>query len=273
MAVNEIQYTGANSDSGLSKMIWRDCPIDQIAWNPSIGYGYFDDFLHVPIQGTITTLIMKGDYNWFGSSGATITPGDTVGGEIVLTEATDNQSVSMTYEQHPFIINSATGQLWFEARMKTSTITADEQGWMVGLMDTTALSAAVPVTATGTIADVNFVGFHHPEGNTAAFDCSYKADGVTAVEVNSDVGTLVAGTYVKLGMRFHPQDPRASGAATLRFYIDGVQQATTKTIPASSGTDFPADIGLAPVVGQTLANSAAETLTLDWWACYQLRTA
>lgn len=86
------------------------------------------------------------------------------------------------------------------------------------------MSAAVPVTATGTIADVNFVGFHHPEANTSAFDASYKANGVTAVEVNSDIGTLVAGTYVKLGMKYD------SATLKLAFYVDGVKQASTKTL-------------------------------------------
>lgn len=115
---------------------------------------------------------------------------------------------------------------------------------------------------------MNFVGFHHPEENLTAFDTSYKANGVTAVEVNSDVGTLAVNTYIKLGMVFNRQQDNK-----LRFFIDGTEQAATKTIPNATGTDFPADIGLGPVIGQTLANSAAETLTMDWWRCAQLRTS
>jgi hypothetical protein len=109
------------------------------------------------------------------------------------------------------------------------------------------------------------VGFHHQEANTTAFDTSYKANAVTAVEVNSDVGELEVGTYVKLGMKFDTSNN------LLTFYIDGVAQAASKTIPDATGTDFPADVLMAPVIAMTLANSAEETVTMDWWKIVQAR--
>ena len=254
----------ANTERGPSPNIWGDCPILSILEGTIAGVMILDDFEKGFITPTITTLVDVNGYNCFGSAGATITFDDATGGGIVFTEATDNESVSMTCEQHPFWLNSSKGDLWFEARIKTSTIVADKQGWMLGLMDTTALSVAVPVTATGTIADANFVGFHHPEGNTTAFDASYKANGVTAVEVNSDIGVLAADTYVKLGMRFDTSTNK------LKFYINNLEQAATKTLGAAAGTDFPDDLGLAPVIGQTLAATASYTLTMDWWRCVQL---
>lgn len=258
---------GPNTDDwlGSSGAIWGDCPLEAIR-NGRIG-GIIDEDDHVNgfIQPTITTTINVDGYACFGSSGATITFDDVMGGAVVLTEATDNESVSMTREQHPFWLNSSMGDLWAEWRIKTSTITTAQQGWVVGLMDTTILSAAVPVTAGGAIADVNFVGFHHPEANTTAFDASYKANGVTAVEVNSDIGTLAAATYVKLGMTYKRKDN------ILRFFVDNEVQASTKTLGAAAGTDFPDDIGLAYVIGQTLATSSSITLTEDWHRIVQLR--
>lgn len=263
----KVSRNPTNSSIGLSTF-WEDCPLLAITMDPSIGYGIQDDFVDMGLVGTITTIISDagaGRYLCFGSAGATITPAAALGGGIVLTEATDNESVSITTKQTPFQITAGAGNLWFEASIKTSTITTAEQAFIVGLMDATPQTATVPITATGTIADINMVGFHKQEANTTAFDTSYKANTVTAVEVNSDVGTLAAGTSIKLGMKFETSNN------VLTFYINGVKQAVTKTIPDNTGTDFPADVTLAPVIAMTLANSAAETITGNWWKCVQLR--
>jgi len=161
MGSHIVSYIDESSTTGPSREVWHDCPVLDMLYDPSVGYYFFDDFLHFGVTPTITTLIAGlNGYTLFGSAGATILPDDAAGGGIVLTEATDNEAVSISMEQHPFWINTSYGNLWFEARIKTSTITTAQQGWVCGLMDTTAMTAAIPVTATGTIADVNFVGFH-----------------------------------------------------------------------------------------------------------------
>lgn len=254
---------------GLSSF-WEDCPMEGIRNDPGVGFMMMDEFTDLGLSGTITTIISNagtGRYLVFGDAGATIAPDAAVGGGIVLTEATDDEAVSITTKQTPFQIIITGGNLWFEARIKTNTITTNKQAWFCGLMDATPQTSIVPLTATGTIADINCVGFHHPEANTTAFDCSYKADTVTAVEVNSDVGTLVAGTYVQLGMKFDTYSNQ------LTFYINGSPQTTKKTIPSAAGTDFPNDVCLAPVLAQVLAASASYTLTMDWWACAQTYAA
>ncbi len=271
MPHQNMRSTYANEDSVVGRSgFWQDCPILDILADPSVGYGFTDDFIITGLSGTITTIATGfNNYSLFGDSGATIAADGAVGGGVVLTEATDDESVSMTVTQHPFNITRDGGKLWFEARIKTSTIVASEQAWLCGLMDNTAQTAAVPITADGAIADINMAGFHHPEANEELFDASYKANSVTAVEVNADIGTMVAGTYFNVGMRFDPRD--ADGNASLEFYVDGVKQATTKTVPNATGTDFPADVRMSPVLAMTLAASAEYTMTMDWWSCYQLR--
>lgn len=264
LAVQMKDNLGSADNGRLpSPSIWGDCPIISILEGTIAGSMIIDDFTRGFITPTITTLLNVDGYNCFGSAGATITFDDVTGGGIAFTEATDNESVSMTCEQHPFWLNSAKGDLWFEARVKVSSIAAN-QAFCVGLMGTTALSAAVPVDASGDVASINFVGFHRPEANTTAFDATYRANGVAAVEVNADIGTLVADTYVKLGMKMTAVDNK------LAFYVDNVKQASTKTMVAAAGTDFPGDVGLAPVIAQTLGASASKIITMDWWRCVQL---
>lgn len=260
-------YTG-ESHAGPSPLIWHDCPWREAMEDPHVGYGWYEDFVKYGLRAeTLTTVVdVTQGYIAFGDSGATITADGAVGGGLVLTEATDNESVAFSTEQHAFNITQNGGDFWLEARIKNSTITASENSFFLGMMDTTALSNAIPLTQTGALADINLVGFHKPEANTTAFDTSYKADGVTAVEVNSDVGTLAVDTYVKLGMKY-----RASDTFQLSFFIDNVLQATKKTIPNATGTDFPSDVTLAPVLAMMMGNSAAETMTMDWWRIFQTR--
>lgn len=255
------------SSIGLSSF-WEDCPLLAVRNDPGAGYMIEDDFMDVGLGGVITTIISNagtGKYLVFGGAGSTIIPDAALGGGITLTLTDDDQATSITTKQTPFQITSGAGSFWMEARIKTTTVTTLQQAFFVGLMDATPQTAIVPLTAGGALADINLVGFHRPEANTTAFDTSYKANTVTAVEVNSDVGTLVAGTYVKLGMKFDTTNN------VLSFYINGTLQAAGKTIPNATGTDFPADVTLAPVCAILAKTDDAETLTMDWWKFVQLR--
>jgi hypothetical protein len=267
-----IKATGRRSakvgDEGVGlSTFWENCPMTAIRNDPGVGYMMEDDFIDLGLSGTITTIISSagcGRYLVFGGAGATIAPDAALGGGITLSLTDDDQAVSITTKQTPFQITSGYGSLWFEARVTFSTISTNEQGWFLGLMDSTAQDATHPLTAGSALADMNLVGFHKPEANTTAFDTSYKANTVSAVEVNSDVGTLTTSDYFKLGMKFDTSNN------VLSFYINGTLQATQKTIPNATGTDFPADVTLAPVFALMAKTDDTETATMDWWKCAQL---
>lgn len=263
--VNNV--ASANAGAGLSAF-WADCPLQGSVIDPGIGYGFQDDFVEVGLSGTITTIISQagtGKYLVFGGASSTIAPDAALGGGLTLGLTDIDQATSITTKQTPFQITSGAGSLWFEARVKTSTITTAEQAFFVGFMDATPQTAIVPLDADGLIANINCVGFHKDQANTTAFDTSYRANTVAAVEVNSDVGALEVDTYVKLGMKFDTTNN------VLSFYINGVVQAASKTIPNATGTDFPADVLMAPVIGILAATADTETLGVDWWKGFQAR--
>lgn len=263
----KVVYQGDTVTNGPSWNIWHDCPVLEIKDDPGIGYGFHEDFNHFGAPGTLTTIKEFDGYTVFAGATGLIVNTEVLGGELnILTSASNEATV--VGKDPVYNITSLGGALWFEGRVKVSTVTTNLLGFFVGLMDTTAYTATVPLTATSALADVNLVGFHRPEANTTAFDTSYKADGITAVEVNSDVGTLVADTYVKVGFKFTPSD---AGTATLRFYIDNVEQATKKTIPDATGTDFPSDVRMGPVFAVQGVSTPDHSMTVDWWRCYQLR--
>lgn len=251
---NYVQYQDPTDTSASpSPVIWGDCPTNEII---ATGNGVYmmEDFIS---GGDI--MADAGPVGVFLDAGSTIVYSDEVNGAIVATHDGDAADDSITIFGAPaFQISQTSGNLWFEARVKFSTAAADQAGFFVGLTDATAPSEIIPLTAASALSDHNTVGFHKPEENSTAFDTSYKANGVTAVEVNSNVGALVADTYVKLGMKF------VTASNVLEFYIDGVKQSGTKTIPAAAGTDFPNDVALKFAMTIVTEAAAANTLTCDW---------
>ena len=270
---NDTQYRStfaANTDRGPSPTIWGSCPVERILAGTIDGIHVFNDFItggKITIPTTEAALVGL-PLNGFGSAGSTLAYSQVKndGGVLILAETTASEGFILRDVAAPFQVSSGVGNLWFEARVKPLLIATTEMAFVVGLMDTTAASATAPLTmTTGAVADVNFVGFHKPVANTTAFDTSYKANGVTLVEVNSDVGALVAATYVKLGMMFNTSDNKLS------FFINGVKQANTKTVPNDTGTDFPADVALGIVAGMCVGAAASDNeLHVDWWRCAQL---
>lgn len=273
MSVGLAQNTGAGASGGrgLSPAIWGDCPLIGGApvMDPNDGIIVWEDFVSGGLITSPTTsaALVGLPLSGFGSSGSTITYGTDPEGSVVLTEATNDEGGSIFSLVYPFQISAHKKGLWFEARIKTSTITANQQGFFVGLADSTAKTATVPLTATTALADLNLVGFHKPEANTTTFNFSYKADGYDAVPVSTGIGTLAANTWIKLGFKYIPD---YGGSAKLFSFVDGVQQADSTTIPNNTGTSFPADTKLGPIVAHLLGASSSNTITVDWWCVAQL---
>jgi len=264
------------SSNVASSALWESCPWDAIGNDPGMGMRFFDDFLNFGLSGTITTEIaLPGTpYNAFGSSGATILPENATTGSsaIVLTEATDDESVSIRSAQAPWVIDALTKALWFEARLKVATITNTHGNVFVGLMENVAGSATVPITAGGTIADENFVGWQLLEGDGDKWQGAYKADGQTIGTPALSIGVPVAAAYCNVGFMFS-----GGSAGTLTYFYNGVRMdaattaySVTATILASA--TFPDDIGLGLRFGVTEgASSSDQTATMDWWRIAQLR--
>jgi hypothetical protein len=257
--------TVSNTSRLPSPAIWGDCPWASIREGVHDGIAWFEDF----ITFRLSTNVNAAEAHWsnglklFGSDGAPVASGDEVGGSIVVSSDGDNEGLGFGWWNYPIQISRAHKRMWFEIRLKTSTIADTKHGFFTGLIDASALSATVPIAAAGTLADENFVGFHRLEGDGDAVDTVYKADGVTQVTVGTDAVTLVADTYVKLGMKYSPEHPR--GSYRLTFYKDNLILASSKEIPSAAGTDFPNDVRLGFVFA--LLNATATTpgnVEIDW---------
>lgn len=286
---NYTQYAGSRTDTDRrpSTSVWADCKWADMRNGYVGGVTFFEDFVDGGLIVSPTTEAVLGNLPMTGynsSSAAGTYPALTAGinfdhtaptsttlggiGALRIANTTEDLGGGIRGVQSPFQITADAGKLWYECRIKIASITTLDMSFFAGLCETTYSSTAVvamsatgvPITtSTGALGDFNLVGFHKPEANTTAFDTSYKANTVTAVEVNSDVGALVANTYVKLGMKFDTTGKKLS------FYINGVKQTNTKVIPDGTGTDFPADAALGWIFAMGVGSGAGDNvLTIDW---------
>jgi hypothetical protein len=257
----------ADASFGYSPNIWGDCPIKSILEGSMTGI-IFEPNLAVGglITSPTTSAALVGkELSGFGSSGATITYSDTLGGGIVLAETTDDESVAVFSLSHAFQMGLTKRPLWFEARVTPSATATTEQAMFVGLCDSTAKTVIVPlIAAAGALADLNCVGFHKLDTDLTSIKTAYKADGVTAVTVQTKTSALTAATAVRLGFK-----KDRNGLIT--FYINNVKQTGQFQTINDLGTGFPGDVTLAPCIAMHLGAAASDnTLAITRWRCVQL---
>jgi hypothetical protein len=275
--MNTQQYKGSagagllDVSRGPSQAIWADCPILELMAGVTDGIHIFDDFTNGPrvAAGAEASYAgYGGGYRGFADTGGSVVDGNEVGGTLVLSSDGDNEGASFRTSVASFQIARTMGKLWFEARLKTDSIGDTRHGIFIGMMADAALTAVLPITAGGAIADVNIVGFHRLENDGDKFDTIYKADGVTQVTVEADATAVVADTFIKLGFVFDPK------TAVLTFYRNGVKLANTYTVPTAAGTDFPNDVRLGLVIAVLNATATSPgAAEIDWWRCAQLSVA
>lgn len=280
MAVETVKFAYASTDRSPSWAVWRKCPWNNLMDGSVEGAWFWDDFLSFNITPATTegNWGAGNNYAQFSSTGGTIANDVTeLGGAVAIGSDGDNEGTSFRTLGVPFKISQSTKRFWFEARILTSTITDAKHNIFLGLMQDVALTATVPITAAGALADTNLVGFQRPESarstagtGGAIMNTVYKADGVTAVTVQTDAVALVASTYTKLGITYEPTGDKAGNFA-LKFWQDGTQLSTVKLIPSAAGTDFPNDINLGLVFAVLNATGTTPgTSSIDWWRAAQL---
>ena len=247
-----------------STSLWHQ--VDADANRPGRWLDVFKDFGTTGFVTPTTEATWAGDMKAFTSSGGTLAGQDIEGGVIAVHDATDNEAASIGMANFPFKIIRGGGDLVLEARYRTDLITDTGTAVFIGLIETAALSVTVPLgAAAGAHTDNNYVGFDRLEGDGDQFDTVYKANGVTAVTVKADAITLVAATWVKLGMVYCDAESR------LYFYKDGVVLPDSKEIPAAAGTDFPNDVRLGFVMAVMGAASGPIVSLIDWFRVAQRR--
>lgn len=267
--MRKVTLDSRNTGAGFSPALWKYIDWEDVARDPNKGVFSFFKMQNElgphssTASGTVTE--RNGPFSTFLSQDGAIANGSSTAANagVVCSSNGDNEAVVIAQQGTPFKIAYGGKPLVAEFRFKVSALDNSKNGFVLGLTEGYTPTAILPITAAGALGDKNIVCFHRPEADGTNMDTYYKADGVTAVQVQADAVALVADTFKKVGMYF---DGRV-----LYFFNDGVQLSSSKTIPAAAGTDFPNDVALGLIFG--MVNATASTpgsVTLDWMAACQL---
>ncbi len=257
----------------FSPLIWNSCPWYELASGTKDGFAYFDDLLGKNIQAAnvaaaSTTLVDP----WCaftdataGNTIAAVVPTDTgiaadeVGGLKIAGTTTQEGAVvglhTALNTSGPIGAPIATNKIWWEARLKISSITTQEVTLFVGLLPAAKLATPVTTvfaTAGSVMAAIDHLGFMKIAAGTTAIK-TVHGNG-TATVLNATAGTFAADTYTKLGMLWD--------GANVTFFQDGVALATQLALGA---TQFPAGANYAWHMAFMVGSGASDdTATLDW---------
>jgi hypothetical protein len=265
----ELQVRVRQSDTTRrsSAAVWSECPLDAIRNRVASGILVDDDF--DTFYATANRYVISG-------TSATCAPVlAQAGGEVKLscTNSANGEAYlggAIKLGSFGQIISGSVDPLWFETRVKTDDITNGVV--FCGLAKSTDVAAAMWADTTLVPATtVSAVGFRTLVATPSRLDCFYMDD-AAAVVYATGAATLVAGTYVKLGIRF---DGTVIGTKSnlVHFFVNGVEvaQATTNALGvAASATTFPDGIGLTPFWGTKTNASAAIGMTIDWYQAAML---
>ena len=256
-----VSQNETDTGKGLSKAIWSDCNILNMLVDPYYGHVLRDDF----IQTTGTHFTTANNYILAGANGTFAkTAADQNGVALLTAPGTDNDEAYIQLNTTVGVIKlDATTDWWFEARVKINQITT-AQGVFVGLLgDAAAIGADFMTDNTMALKALDYIGFHAMIANDGAciFDAVHSITSQHRISVKTAIHTPTAATsWIKFGMK--------SKSGVNQYFVNGLPCVTTVL---TSAHDYPLNKYCMPAFGTKCGSAAANTLSIDWWQCAQLR--
>ena len=234
---------------------------------------YVDDDFAVPTNHA--SVSASGGYYTYQDTGGTITGkgindlGKELGVLVFSGDGTQNdeQHLQFGHGNQWRIDNSAgnTGALMAEWRVSVNSVTDNVVAFACGFIEGPVAADHLD-DGTGEIKNgLSFIGFRSLNDDGNQLDIVYQdTSASTVVTVLANAVTLTAGTYVRLGMKYNPNE---SAAHKITFYKDGTALAYVNTTQIDTST-FPEAEGMVPaVLNKTL--SAVSKLNLDRFTAVQ----
>jgi hypothetical protein len=236
--------SGSAAGAGPSPLIWDSSLWAAVQNDPTLGFGYFNDYLGeidvTTADGYVITQVTSG-----GIAGVT----DEDGG-VLLVDSQGNASADdgVNVQLTNCMFKPAAGRtIRFEARVKFNDNSALTSQFAIGLagVDTTLIAA-------GVLDDVvdKALWFHH--GATTADKMSVCAARTSAEDIDADKATTVDDTYIKLGFVIN-------GITSIQWYADGVLVHTS-----SVAANIPNAVMCLSYVAQTEGAAKDAEMSVDW---------
>jgi hypothetical protein len=248
----------ADTSSRWTEGVWQGFPESKIREGHTDGFVREWDFCRLKPSTDVAAAEAYWDMGLrvFGSTGFAMAVANGVGlaNGMTIGADGDNEGGAIRDQLCQVRLSRADKMFAWEVCLQRSAIDDTKNGLLVGLIEDSAHTATSPIAAAGTLADLNFVGFHALEADGDKFDLVYKANGVTQVSQKTDAVAIAAATDLRLGMTYRPHpDFQNSQSYVFRWWVNGQPIADTgttagslgyKQIPSSAGDDFPNDVAL-----------------------------
>jgi len=253
-----------------SQTIWNSCPWTSIKDGMIEGSVLWDDFtFDSPNFGSADATTNNQKWGSWIDSGGTIAPlaGFEYGAVVLTTSTTDNDAAMIISGGgdggHVNFIAPDTAvphDIWMETRFKIDDITTGN--WFVGFAQPGVDTSDGLITDTAnTYAAVDYVGFHVLEGDPDGLDFVYNDSGsADQVGINA-MDTMVADTYVKVGLHYSYANPDAQ---MCRIFLNGQLQTTYVSKSTINGATWPSGADMCFVAMVKNSSGAANVMTLDW---------
>jgi len=268
--------SAAENGRRRSPNLWGECPIPQILEDSGVGYHFFDDFLAAYDFATNTAVTNVGPYEIFTGNGPSLAgavnlPG---GAQTIISGASADVTAILTLGGGaPFMISDTSGEdrkLWFEARIKISSVTdADQAPFFIGFAEEDR-SAANGIFADaggdlGFTTTIDLIGFGRFDNDGDSLSFIYQKGGQTCQDVLQIA--LAADTWIKVGFLY---DPTAPAAKRIKVYANNLEQSTYVTAANIAAATFPDAEELTLIMGMQNDSTTTNTLSVDWWRAAQL---
>ena len=237
------KFTGPSTTGIRTAAIWDDFPFERIRNNEVAGVAteYGSPGLGSSENGWLLTATNAAEA---GAANAT--------GSALSIDGADNDIGAISLANDALTLNTSSGLMCFETRIKVSNLTASKHTLFVGLCDG-APAAANPQNTGGTAIDQKSIGFFKDTGATTSVDA--VSFGAAVNDIKAGVTTMTADTFIQLGLKYDPI------TQVVTFFVDGAAQDDTVAI---SNANTPNDVNLRAVVSSVSQAAQAQVLTIDW---------
>lgn len=266
---DRMEYAYGTNIASPSAAIWETCPADFIARDFGWGSIIEDDFDQQPVVASAASADVTGAWWMYEiflkTTTGYLTSDGLIGGAIRLGSSADNQSAVIGPGPAPFRIhNTMAGPLWFEARIKRSTVSNGLGNAFVGLAGEGAAADGVPITYSDAVAQAPLIGFAQLAAAGNTFDAWHATASTTPAKITNTSFAVGAGTWYRLGFVFRP-------GVGITFYREGVALSGTVAATTINGSTFPNGSLLGPCLGFMGASTTDNHLAVDWVRVAQLR--
>lgn len=256
----------AQITKGRDLAFWKDFPD---AWEVANDYnkGIYIQHLgsDIPVMASNTA---NGRYHSYQDTGGTITPSATIlHAADMATDGTDEDEVHLQYGgvtgMAAYFSGTAGSNFdqWYETVVQVDRITTNAVSYFAGLASPGAAVADLITDATGALSTTpSVVGFHSLASAPSVLRAIYNTAAGTVSVALASAATLVAGTPVRLGIRYR----RGKGdypAGYCEWWVNGVRMAGV----AISTSNFPDALALSPLWGFKSTTATVSTLSIYAW--------